>query len=129
MGLEDFQKEAASIRSAKLGGAADAAADEAADEPVEMMTESEKTSDYRTYDNDSCMGKSAPGLGRVTYISDNAKYPPVQFGEVTLLMFWGQFSKSGFRFHPIYSDLNEEFKELKVLFLSVDAEIGHAKKF
>lgn len=120
--LEDFQKESEQLRSAKLGNASAAATGP-------MLSEAESTSDYRTYDNDACMGKAAPSLADIEYITDKAKYPPAKAGEVTLVMFWGQFSKAGFRFNPLYSEINDEFKGLKVVFLSVDKEIGDAKKF
>jgi len=120
--LEDFQKESEQLRSAKLGNASAAATGP-------MMTAAELESDYRTYDNDKCMGKAAPSLADIEYITDKAKYVPAKAGEVTLVMFWGQFSKAGFRFNPLYSEINDEFKDLKVVFLSVDKEIGHAKKF
>lgn len=94
-----------------------------------MYNEEEAKSTYRSYDNDACMGKKAPALDGLEYITDAETYPTAQAGDVTVLVFWSQFSKSGYKFMPLYSDIQAEFKSVKVVGVSTDAAIKSPKKF
>ena len=65
------------------------------------------------------MGKPAPSLSSLQYVTDTSVYPAAEAGDVTVLFFWGKYNKGGYCHHPTYSTLQEDFKgQIKVSFCS-----------
>ncbi len=90
-------------------------------------TEAEKVSQYRTYDNDACMGKDCPSLSSLQLVTSGATLPSA--GDVTVVFFWGKFNATQYQLNPLYSALEAECKGLKVLGVSVDPNLADVEKF
>lgn len=95
---------------------------------IENVDQSKDIDKYTTATNDSVLGKKMPSLDScfdvVPGVAENAG------GDITLVIFWAQFSKSGFKFLPLYSDLQDEFLgKIKVIGVSVDPKADAPAKF
>merc|ERR1712130_1037490 len=102
---------AGSVKSAKVSGKAEAAVP------------------FKTYDNDTIMGKAAPveHIRKAPYIQGN---PPKE-GSNLLVLLWRKSYKSGYKFMPLYTALHEKFKDqnLEVIGICVDRDKNAAEGF
>lgn len=81
---------------------------------------------YVTAGNDNVLGKKMPSLDSVFEIVPGIATE----GDVTIVLFWAQFSKSGYKFLPLYSDLQDEFLgKVKIVGVSVDPKADAPRKF
>jgi uncharacterized coiled-coil DUF342 family protein/thiol-disulfide isomerase/thioredoxin len=99
-------------------------------EPAAMFSEQEALSKYRTYDDDKCMGKEAPPLTGLDYVTGEDRARPAP-GDVTVVVFWAKFHKAGFRFLPLYTELQKEYAAagLKVVGLAIDLQKSDVNAF
>lgn len=88
------------------------------------------TSNYKTYDNDTVHGFKIPSLDTMSIVNKDAGYPLPKVGAPMLLLFWAQYSKSGFKFMPLYSKLSQRYGErCPIVGVSVDADESSSAKF
>lgn len=84
---------------------------------------------FRSYDNDICLGKKGPSTDSLVFISDK-KYGKAAKGKINVFFFWGQYHKPGYKFIPFYSVLQAKYKG-KVQFtgVSMDPTVDYPQKF
>jgi len=85
--------------------------------------------EYRTYDDDSILGKAFPDVSGLKAVNPEA-YGAPKPGQVVVFYLWAQFHKPGYAFFPRYSQLAEKYGD-KVAFvaMSVDPDISYPTKF
>jgi len=84
---------------------------------------------FLTYDDDVCHGKPFPPMGKLEYLNldDYAKPKP---GQVRVVVVWGQYHKPGYKFLPLYSQLQAKYGDkVSVVGVSVDPDTSYPKKF
>lgn len=75
---------------------------------------------YVTYDDDECMGKTAPDAKSLVYVSDK-KFGQYKMGTPTVFMFWAEYSKPTYKFLTLFSTLQAKY-ESKVLIVGVSTD-------
>lgn len=90
---------------------------------------SEGNEKYKTMDNDSCFGFKCPDLGSLVPINGK-EYPMPAKDQVTVLVFWAQFHKPGYKFLHLYTKLQEKYgKKISVIGVSTDPSQDYPEKF
>ena len=90
-----------------------------------MYFPKEKRSAYRSWDNDACMGKTAPSIRELKYLQGSA---PAE-GQVTVVFFWGKFHKAGYKYNPLMTALDAKYPDAKVVGVAVDVEEKDTQTF
>jgi len=84
---------------------------------------------FKSFDNDVCNGAKACDLTTVEYLSD-AKYGKYEAGKPTVVLFWAQYHKPGYKFLPMYSILQAKYgSKVQFIAVSVDPDNSYPKKF
>jgi thiol-disulfide isomerase/thioredoxin len=85
--------------------------------------------EFKTYDNDAIIGKQIPSLSGLEYLNAD-KYNAPAAGQVTLVLLWAQFHKPGYKFLPLYSQLQAKYgSKVSIVGVSIDPDTSYAKKF
>lgn len=100
---------------------------------AKVSTKAEVAQPFKTYDNDTIMGKQAPveHIRNAPYIQGTA---PAE-GSNLLVLLWRKSYKSGYKFMPLYTALHEKFKDQNLEIIGVcvdrdkDAAAGFLKKY
>jgi hypothetical protein len=83
---------------------------------------------FKTHDNDSCMGMTAPSLSSIEYI--DTPYAKPSDDKPYIVFLWAQYHKPGYKFIPFYSQLNARYGDrLGMVGVSMDPDTSYAKKF
>jgi thiol-disulfide isomerase/thioredoxin len=90
---------------------------------------SEGNPKYKTFDNDTVMGFKCPDLGSLVPINGKDYAMPTK-DQVTVLVFWAQFHKPGYKFLHLYTKLQEKYgKKISVVGVSTDPSQDYPEKF
>lgn len=63
---------------------------------------------FKTFDNDSCMGMTAPDLSTLDYV--DTPYPKATKGKPYIMLIWAQYHKPGYKFIALYSKLAAKYR-------------------
>merc|ERR1740117_2003819 len=80
---------------------------------------------FLTYDDDLCHGKPFPGMGKLEYLN-LSDHPKPKAGQVRVVVVWGQYHKPGYKFLPLYSQLQAKYGDkVCVIGVSVDPDTSY----
>jgi large subunit ribosomal protein L4e len=81
---------------------------------------------YVTFDGDNAVGKKAPSLSSLDFVTDET----IDGKKPYVLLFWAQYHKPGFNKLPLYSELAKKFAgKVDFVAVSMDPSSASAKKF
>jgi thiol-disulfide isomerase/thioredoxin len=81
---------------------------------------------YVTFDEDNCVGKKAPSLKSLEFVTEET----VTGDKPYVLLFWAQYHKPGFTKFPLYSELAKKFAgKVDFVAVSMDPSPSAAKKY
>lgn len=84
---------------------------------------------FLTYDNDCCIGQKSIKTDSLNYLSD-AKFGKAEAGKLTVILFWAQYSKPGYKFFPLYSQLQAKYgSKIQFVGVSIDPDSSYPTKF
>lgn len=95
-----------------------------------LFKEDTREGKYPSYDDDSCIGFECPSLAKLELIGTEEKLETLPEDKITIFLFWAQYSKPGYKFMPLYSQLQDKYKDkVKVIGISTDPTKDLPEKF
>lgn len=84
---------------------------------------------FKTYSNDTVLGKVAPSLDSIEYLPNKDCTAPTA-NQIKVILFWGQYHKPGYKFLPMYSELQKKYADkVGIVGVSMDPDTSYATKF
>jgi thiol-disulfide isomerase/thioredoxin len=85
--------------------------------------------EYKTFDDDAILGRPCPGRRSIEFLNSDKFAVPI-IGEIFVIFMWGQYHKPGYKFLPLYSQLQKKYGDkVKFMAVSMDPSIDYPKKF
>jgi len=86
------------------------------------------TTDYKTYDDDECLGKKAPTLETLKFVKGDKT--DVTSGKTNVILFWANYDKGGTPgATTAFSELHTKFPDVVFIGVSADPEEAAIERF